>query len=105
MKGKLNQLNSDGDIATLYDEFARRKCLLFWIKCLAKAKETTFESTSSCPPSKRSGSIYDSTLQKVYEVDVIVDDLEEKHDGKYTREQIRCWANMIQIKQHDTYEG
>ena len=41
MKGKLNQLNSDGDIATLYDEFTRRKSLLFWIKCLAKAKETT----------------------------------------------------------------
>ena len=39
MKGKLNQVNSDGDIATLYAEFAHRKCLLFWIKCLAKPKK------------------------------------------------------------------
>ena len=42
MKGKLNQLNNDGDIATMYAEFTRRTCFLFWVKCLAKAQEATF---------------------------------------------------------------
>ena len=51
MKDKLNQLNNDGDIATMYSEFARRKCPLFWVKCLAKPKKRpSSESTSGCPP-------------------------------------------------------
>ena len=51
MKDKLNQLNNDGNIATIYAEFARRKSLLFWVKCLLK-KRPSSESTSGCPPPK-----------------------------------------------------
>ena len=36
---------------------------------------------------------------------MIVGELESKHKGTYTTEQIRCWANMIQIKRHDSYDN
>ena len=42
--------------------------------------------------------------QKMHEVGVIAAELVEKHKEKYSKEQIRCWAYMIQIKQHESYE-
>lgn len=104
MKGKHLNLSNDSDIATMYTEFKKKKCILLWIKCLAKSRKRSSESPDTCPNWKRSGSIYDSTIQKIHEVDVIVKQLKSKHEGKYTAEQIRCWANMIQIKQHESYE-
>ena len=108
MKGKLTPLRSDSDLAAMHTdlEFKRKKQILLWIKCLTKPKKRPRpESADGCPRPKRSGSMYESTLQKMHEVDVIARELETKHEGNYTKEQIRCWANMIQMKQHESYDN
>ena len=38
------------------------------------------------------------------EVEEIEDDLSSKHEGKYTEEQIRMWAHLIQMNKHTSYE-
>ena len=38
-------------------------------------------------------------------VDEICDELSAKHGDKYTPEQYRCWANLIQLQKHDSYDS
>ena len=38
------------------------------------------------------------------ELEVIVDDLSERHGDAYTTEQIRAWAHMLQMKKHNSYQ-
>ena len=112
MNGKLHGLADDEDLSSMYEVFEARKNFMLWIKCRVKSKKRPASSVSTSagdgaiggPNPKRSGSVYDSTLRKMHEVDVIMAKLEEKHKKSYSKEQIRCWANMIQIKQHESYE-
>ena len=48
---------------------------------------------------------HDVYLQKMTEVELIVEELESIHvAGHYTPEQIRGWAHMLQMKKHDSYQ-
>lgn len=38
-------------------------------------------------------------------VDEICNELSAKHGDKYTPEQYRCWANLIQLQKHDSYDS
>lgn len=40
------------------------------------------------------------------EVELIFEKLDEMHDGtgQYTKEQLRSWAHMLQMRKHDSYE-
>ena len=104
MRGKLMTLTSDDDVAVMYAEFKHKKCTLFLMKCQAKSKKRARSNTTDCPTAKRSGSMYDATLKKMHEVDVIGEELKKKHEGSYTEEYLRCWATMIQLKLHDSYD-
>ena len=60
-------------------------------------------SNNKEPVSRRSN--YQNYLSKMAEVDIIVDELEEKHGGgKFSPEQIRAWAHMIHLKKHMSYD-
>ena len=39
------------------------------------------------------------------EVESIEDQLLEKQDGKYSREQICAWAHLIQMGKHESYDS
>lgn len=109
MKGKMNDLVDDDDLSSMYEIFKARKNFMLWIKCQVKSKKRPVSTSAGSgaiggPNPKRSGSVYDSSLRKMHEVDIIMAELEEKHKKGYSKEQIRCWANMIQIKQHESYE-
>ena len=38
-------------------------------------------------------------------VEEIEEKLREKHKGIYTEEQIRCWAHLIQMNKHNSYDN
>ena len=101
MRGKLIALSSDCDLEALNTEFTRKKCVLLWMKC--KNKKRFNSDYSDCPPPKRSG-MYEKMVDKMHEVDLIVQELRKKQKEKYSPEQLRCWANLIQLNQHDSYE-
>ena len=105
MKGKQFIVSTDSDITAMYKEFKNKKCILLWIKCLSRPRKRSNESADNCPDPKRSTSNYGAVVEKMHEVDVIVKDLESRHKGKWTTEQIRCWANMIQMKDWHSYEN
>ena len=43
-------------------------------------------------------------VDKMAEVDRLQDELREKHAGKFSEEQLRSWAHLLQMKKHDSLE-
>ena len=64
-------------------------------------KKKPDDDSDKAPPRSN----YKNHLNKMAEVDCIVSDLEKKHnDGKFSPEQIRAWAHMLQLKKHTSYD-
>ena len=66
----------------------------------SKSKDKS--SSSKSAPAKTSR--YESQMQKISAIDDIYKRLDEKQRGKYTPEQLRAWAHMIDLKKHSSYD-
>ena len=71
-----------------------------------KRKKSSGDGGALSTVPKVRGSNYTNHLKKMSEVECIIDDLEKRHEsGKYSAEQIRVWAHMIQMGKHDSYDN
>jgi len=43
--------------------------------------------------------------EKQREVDEIYDELQKKHEGAYSPEQLRAWSHMIRLKTHHSFDA
>ena len=107
-KGKQLPLSSDDQLNEMYAEHHNRKSINLWVKSqVSKAKRPRNDSengSDTARPAKRSN-VYDSHLEKMVKLEEILERLKTKYQGsKYTPEQLHCWANLIQLKKHDSYE-
>ena len=117
LKGKQHSIDSDLDIDSMYDVYGVRSPIIMWVKVTPQARKRLAEvpQANSNTPSKKmkseeasklpQTSSYKSHVNKMAEVDCIVEELEKKHTGeKFSPEQLRAWAHMIQLKKHTSYE-
>lgn len=106
VKGKQFSLTTDGDLKTMYTEYHERKSVTLWLKSQVKErKRSRSESLDDAPSAKHSGR-YETQMKKVDEIQEILEKLKENHDSdKYTPEQLHCWANLIQMKKHSSYDS
>ena len=106
VKGKQYSLTTDDELKTMYTEYFGRKSVNLWLKAQVKEKKRSrSDTTDDAPPSKRSGR-FDAQMKRMDDVQEIVEKLKEKHSNdKYTPEQLHCWANLIQMKKHSSYES
>lgn len=106
----------------MYQQYRGWKEITLWVKVLPVSQKTKSSSRKrlslpgdgsdeeSLPPTKtpksdsaqKCGSNYRNHLKKITEVDSIVKELETK---KYSPEQIRVWAHMLQMNKHDSYDS
>jgi hypothetical protein len=56
-------------------------------------------------PSKKNQSKYSGQMQRMDELEEIVEQLSRKHEKNFTPEQIRAWGHMIQMRKHESYEN
>lgn len=102
-KGKQMPLTSNEELINMYSVHRNRRSVHLWVKpqqCLSKRPRS---DDTEIRAAKRSSS-YDSHLQKMDDLEEILDKLKSKHkESKYTPEQLHCWANLIQMKKHDSY--
>ncbi len=116
-KGKQQLVDSDADVATMYDSYKKKTPIIIWAKIKAHARKrlSISDVNSGVPPKKKKPeedknkparhSSYQGHLSKMAEVDSIVDELEEKHtSGEFSPEQLRAWAHMIQLNKHVSYD-
>jgi hypothetical protein len=100
LKGKQKTLATNEDVEAMYDDYEGKQIRL-WIKRHRPQKRT--HSPSPIPSSKARRSGYDTHLEKMSEVEIIFEKLQETHDN-FSPEQLRAWAHMLQMKKHDSYE-
>ena len=83
-----------------------RKCSRTPVK-LQEYDSSKRSRTSAEPESSTSSgqSNYNKHIEKMTAVDRICDKLSAKHGDKYTHKQYRCWANLIQLHKHDSYDS
>ena len=92
----------------MYEEHNGRKEVILW--CYAKALKTNVRKRSlELPPSTTSKAPkvskgYASHQEKMTKVQEILDELREKHAGKYSEEKLHTWANLIQMKKHSSLD-
>ena len=105
-KGRQLWISSNADVQQMYAQCDGKKEILLWFL----KSEITVDNSASEPKSKRpcpdtsGASKADSISHTLSEVDKIVATLTEKHSKKYTVEQIRAWAHMIQMGKHESYD-
>ena len=106
LKGKQKPLVTNEDIDTMYCD-CKGKNITLWVKCCWQhqrkhALSPSHTSNDTLPKSKRSN--YDTHLQRMSEVELIVDKLKKTHKDGYSAEQLRAWAHMIEMKRHESYD-
>ena len=106
LKGKQRPLVTDEDVDVMYCD-CKGKNITLWMKCCwqhqrKRALSPSHTSSNALPKSKCSN--YDLHLQKMSEVEVIMDKLKEIHEDVYSPEQVRAWAHMIQMNRHQSYD-
>ena len=106
-KGKQRWLNSDNDIVELYRTYQEKtKDILLWchLPSTQKSRKRSAKQKPSSdePQSKRSQSIIND--EKTSEANKIFKSLSEKHESRYTPEQLHAWAHLIELKKHTLLE-
>ena len=121
-KGKQVEIILDDDLREMYMRYKRGTEIVLWMKQTASRKRSRTPESGETDSRKRSRtpterecststgrkpgrSNYDKHIEKMSAVDKICDELSDKHGEKYTPEQYRCWANLIQLHKHESYES
>ena len=91
----------------MYRAYQGRSEIVLWIKNEQPQKKRGSMSTDADVPvsAKVSKSRYDDHVKKTCELDEIVEKLQAKQSSKYSPEQLRAWAHMIQLKKYDSYSS
>ena len=107
-KGKQFLLECDDDVLNMYEEHGRRSInLRMKVKAKQQKRPNEYLDTPSASQTKQAKAC-ESHLEKMDELQKIVDKLKEKHkEGQYSHfssAQFHCWGNRIQLGHHDSYD-
>lgn len=108
-KGKLRELTTDDDLKEMYVLYKRKQEILLW--CYGDVGEQTgfnppqrkrkqASNTAAPPPSGKRQAI----AKSINEVEDIIKKLKEKHGDAYSVEKLNCWAHMLNVSKHSSYE-
>lgn len=105
-KGKQVLISSNEDLQNMYESYKKKKQILLWVKQTKKRPRIDASATSGGASAQKPGnsSKYDKQVDKMAQLEEIVDKLQEKHSDQYTMEQLRAWADVIQLGRHHSYD-
>lgn len=100
-KGKQQWLASTDDLKDMYGAHRDKKEILLWSRYSDVPRK---RAHSPDPDENEKRARYDKYLDKMTDVEMIEEELVEKHlNGEYSKEQLRSWAHLIQMKKHTSY--
>ena len=94
MKGKQQPLTHDEQLDDMYTVYKGKKEILVWLKVKKSKKRSKSPAATASdeqPAAKKTR--YDSHLQRMTEVEDIVNDLQKKHPSQFSQEQFCAWAH------------
>ena len=104
----------------MYRTHKGRKKIVLWIKiemkkvacaskkCQVPAAACATGDDNDCAskrPTLATNSKYNMQVQKMNELEEIVEELSKQHGDEFTVEQIWAWAHLLQMKKHDSYDS
>ena len=111
IRGKTRWIFDADDIEDMYREYqsAGKFELIIWCDgrrqdCEASKKRPTAGCNEPVARKKARTSCNDRNLKTLDEVEAVFQQLDEKHNGKFTIEQLRMWAHMINMGKHTSLE-
>ena len=107
LKGKREWIFTEEDVASMKEKHKKRKELRLWCyddsvsdqsaQSKKVAKSSTCHSPEHGPESKKPRTTkYDCFVKKLAKVDEVFKELDEKHHGKFSTEQLNAWAHLVQ---------
>lgn len=111
LKDKQECINEDSDLKSMYDVYSGRKnCdIILWCQCVTE--ESTIAPKQSQKRSHTTGGTASTSiskrvagLEKIAQIEEIVSQLQEKHGTNYSVEKLNCWAHLILMKKHASYD-
>ena len=110
LKGKKEWIVDDDDMQEFWEKYRGKKEVTLW--CYSQrpshckeAKRRSKRSRSKSPVAKSSkpgSSRYDAHIAKMAKVDEIFQKLNDTHGNKYSAEQKRAWAHLIELGKHES---
>ena len=95
LKGKREWIHSEEDITIMVGKHGKKSELRLW--CYSDAGEPSTCSSECGPePKKPRTSKYDGFAKKLAKVDELFQELDKKHHGKLSVEQLNAWAHLVQ---------
>ena len=104
-RGKQLEVTSDKDLKEMYETYKKKRDILLWMKYSRKRPRSEKDHPSDGSSRKSGRSVYEGQLDKMTQVDDIIDKLKKKHQDAYSEEQYRVWALMIQMGKHESYDS
>ena len=113
-KAKKRWLTDADDLEDLKKVYKKKKEILLWcynpsIQPVSKKRGRGGVDTGDAgppAPKTKSRSRFESAYEKkMTKVEEIYENLREKHGNKFKPEQLRAWANMIQLDKHSSLES
>ena len=111
-KGRQEWIFSDKDLEEVYKEHIGKTEIMFWVyeqkeqeaQQISKKRPQSPSTGDSPNRSKSKKSKSDVITHKILEVEAITDKLTEKHEDKFSAEQINMWAHLINMKKHQSFD-
>lgn len=111
LKGKKEWIFDDDDIKRMIEAHTggkKAREIYLWCYCAVDREKTKKSRSRSKSPRSKSpksrASRYDAQVSKMSKVDEIFKKLDKNHPKKFTPEQKRAWAHLIELGKHDSYD-
>ncbi len=104
LRGKQQWLTRECDLEDMYKSLKSKAEVTIW--CFRpgspsdKQSRKRASSESTDPQQTPAKTRRESCAKSISEVEDFIGKLREKHDKKYTTEQLSCWAHMLQMGKH-----
>ena len=120
LKGKKMKISSDEDIQNLYHHKRKRITFSVQLSCAGEDVSTpptkrrkgnvitghdeVSETTEDSKKKKKEPKRQSKSEEKLSRVQKIVEKLKEIHGSKHTIEKLNCWAHMLDMDEHNSYD-
>ena len=103
-KGKMRELRTDEDLGEMYVLHKRKRAVLLWCYDDVSEQSTvhrkrTQNTDNSAPSAKRQ-----AIAKSISQVEDIIKKLKEKHGDGFSVEKLNCWAHMLNVGKHSSYD-
>lgn len=110
LRGKQRWINSEDDLKEMYHLHKGKDEIILWCFHPVPSQATTRPGLKrpregdTLAQKKSKGSRYEQHVDKMMQVKQIEEQLQEKHSGQFTPEQIRAWAHYNQSGKYDSLD-